>query len=511
MKAGLSIILLVPFLCCMLLETVTAEHPTALELLDKYTQALDSTASFISSYELKNEYSGRIPAGHAFYQMYGGKEFFYKIFKCGVFKFKENKGFYHQQYEWGYFNEQLKNVSENKPISRLWIIGKEFDYFHQVNNDQVKDDLYPAGMVRRHTRKKEVIEAPDCSVGISHILGYLDTEERLDEVLREANRISVRSKTENIRGSECYVIDADTKYGRFSIWFDPNHGYHPAKIKHKAKEGEYCNHHRIPEGSIATGYLDVLKSEQVAGIWVPMKVKAGYDRTIGSNKYYMKEDVHYRRTRILLNPDHDKLGSFTDPILENPNNDPELVEGTHVRLDSNSAEYIWQDCKKFMVDEWDGSIKYVPKDWSILVSSNKPLPGFEGIELDLPAEKTKDKAILLCFFNMEQRSSRNCLRQLSTKAQASPERSRRELEAKDIFVVAVQASRIEREKLDEWVKENEIPFPVGMIKNDEEKTRFTWGVRSLPWLILTDKDHIVTTEGFSLADLDKKIRGNSED
>jgi len=38
-----------------------------------------------------------------------------------------------------------------------------------------------------------------------------------------------------------------------------------------------------------------------------------------------------------------------------------------------------------------------------------------------------------------------------------------------------------------------------------EKTKFTWGVCSLPWLILTDSDHTVCAEGFDLAELDEKI------
>ena len=38
----------------------------------------------------------------------------------------------------------------------------------------------------------------------------------------------------------------------------------------------------------------------------------------------------------------------------------------------------------------------------------------------------------------------------------------------------------------------------------EEKTLNNWGVQSLPWLILTDKNHIVTAEGFSIDDLNEK-------
>ena len=44
-----------------------------------------------------------------------------------------------------------------------------------------------------------------------------------------------------------------------------------------------------------------------------------------------------------------------------------------------------------------------------------------------------------------------------------------------------------------------------MIQGDEEKIRFTWGVKFLPWLILTDKQHIVQADGFSINELDEKI------
>ena len=44
-----------------------------------------------------------------------------------------------------------------------------------------------------------------------------------------------------------------------------------------------------------------------------------------------------------------------------------------------------------------------------------------------------------------------------------------------------------------------------MIQNDVEKTRFTWGVKAIPWLILTDKQHIVRAEGFTISELDTHI------
>ncbi|MBN2182201.1 MAG: hypothetical protein JW715_09825 [Sedimentisphaerales bacterium] len=60
-------------------------------------------------------------------------------------------------------------------------------------------------------------------------------------------------------------------------------------------------------------------------------------------------------------------------------------------------------------------------------------------------------------------------------------------------------------KLDEWIKENNISFPVGTIEGDSDKVKFTWGVKSLSWLVLTDKRHIVVAEGFNIDDLEEKI------
>jgi hypothetical protein len=125
------------------------------------------------------------------------------------------------------------------------------------------------------------------------------------------------------------------------------------------------------------------------------------------------------------------------------------------------------------------------------------ITSFAGIDIEFDINQAKDKTLLICFFDMNQRPSRNCLLQLSKKT--------KELMAKDVAVIAVQASKLDGSVLNEWVKKNNIPFPVGMVQNGEEKTSFNWGVKSLPWLILTDNKHIVRAEGFSLTELSTKI------
>ncbi|MHC4559271.1 MAG: hypothetical protein ACYS80_18425 [Planctomycetota bacterium] len=318
------------------LKTPSTKHPSAMELVDKYAQALDSTASFIEHYEETGEFRAHFPTNHPYYSYYGGKAFRHQVPRRGVTKFKENKGRYHSEYAWDYFNEEEKNIPKDKPLIRLWIDTRDISYFHQGRPGSVN--------WRKDTR--ETIHPCDYLLETARLLGYVESRVRLDQLLRQGDYISVRDRTETVHGSECYVIDGHTKYGRFIIWLDPNHGYHAARIRKSAKEGEsfYKPDRIIPKGSIYTSYLDVLEFKKVDNIWVPVDANAGFHRTIGSPEYYMATDKRYKRTKIILNPDHDKLGSFADPILEDPNNDPELVNGTIVSyINHQRVEYTWRD------------------------------------------------------------------------------------------------------------------------------------------------------------------------
>lgn len=233
-----------------------------------------------------------------------------------------------------------------------------------------------------------------------------------------------------------------------------------------------------------------VRFESIEGVWIPMEADFLADfkgAHKGSSRVSVRK-VHQRVTEMLLNPDHAELQSFV----------PDIQNGTSLRIFGlPGIKYKWREGMKFITDEWDGSIRYVPKDWSILIGAGKPMPKFEGVNLDLSAEQIKNRAILLCFFDMEQRPSRNCIMRLAKQAE--------QLKQKGITIVAVQSSQISESKLNEWIKKYNIPFTVGAITADIEKARFTWGIRSLPWLILTDKEHTVRAEGFSMSELDEKI------
>ena len=155
---------------------------------------------------------------------------------------------------------------------------------------------------------------------------------------------------------------------------------------------------------------------------------------------------------------------------------------------------------KIVISQRSTSTRYEPKRPPSLVG--RPLPELEDVKVEIPSSDTEVKMILVCFWDMEQRPSRYCIMQLAKQAE--------QLKQQGIIVVAVQASKINENTLNEWVKQYKIPFAVGMVEGDEEKTRFTWGVRSLPWLILTDKHHIVQAEGFNINELDGKKKTITE-
>ncbi|MCP4610325.1 MAG: redoxin domain-containing protein [Planctomycetes bacterium] len=148
------------------------------------------------------------------------------------------------------------------------------------------------------------------------------------------------------------------------------------------------------------------------------------------------------------------------------------------------------------IDDFELIIK--PKLAEAVSLVNKPLPEFDGINIDLTPEQTKGKMVLVCFFDMNQRPSRHYIMQLKNRT--------KELKAKDISIIAIQAANIDADALNAWVKDSGVQFPVGLIEGDANETRTYWSVRSLPWLILTDKQHKVCAEGFNLSELDEKIR-----
>ena len=126
----------------------------------------------------------------------------------------------------------------------------------------------------------------------------------------------------------------------------------------------------------------------------------------------------------------------------------------------------------------------------------KHLPPLKTITPSV-SDGTEGKALLLCFFDMEQRPSRGCIRQLAQRAD--------ELKAKDVSVTAIHANQIDAQKLADWIADEKVAFPIVTTETGLTRLRRDWGVQSLPWLILTDREQRVIAEGLSLNELSEKM------
>ena len=126
----------------------------------------------------------------------------------------------------------------------------------------------------------------------------------------------------------------------------------------------------------------------------------------------------------------------------------------------------------------------------------RPLPELKDLNVELPADAS-DKMVLVCFFDVEQRPSRNIVQLLAEKAE--------DLAAEGVEVVCIQTSDVDEKSLSEWVRDKNIHFPIARTSAERGKSAFEWGAQSLPWLILTDRTHIVVAEGLDLGDINEKI------
>ena len=126
----------------------------------------------------------------------------------------------------------------------------------------------------------------------------------------------------------------------------------------------------------------------------------------------------------------------------------------------------------------------------------KPLPDLTPLGLtaeDIPA----NQRVLAVLIDAEQRPSRRVLKRLTELADM--------LKEKGVAVVVLQAGALDGEGFAAWKQEAALPFPVGLLKGNRDKTRAAWGAAALPWLILTDAHRKVTDEGFAPGELDEKL------
>lgn len=284
-------------------------------------------------------------------------------------------------------------------------------------------------------------------------LWRINYKTKLTDLMNDPNGMTKIVGEEFVHGLKTVKINFKAAEGLidYNLWVLPEKNYSPIQLI------SYHKHYEEGKQTYWEMHWNQFK-ELTSGLWCPMNIKL-YNRG-------HKEPTTLTIETIDLSPLTAEDFHFDFPPL------------THVTDELIGRSYL---------------ITEAPKE--PLVGIGKPLPDLNPLNLSLA--QTENKPILVCFFDMQQRPSRNCMIQLAKLEQS--------LQQKGVAIRTVQALPIDENTLNQWTKENKISFPVGMVHDNETKTKADWGIQSLPWLILTDKEHKVVAEGFELQALNDKL------
>ncbi len=335
---------------------LAAGPPSAKELLEKYGANLDKQTSFIVKFET---------SGFGAHNMKGSS--------AGA-TFNEGEACYdgcrtaHRVYTWGAIDDHVLAPSDRVYHSLMWDGTATYSYRRSAAAVEIRGEIDNGMLTRVRTRSldeiakrlrsgERVTDVKPVTTGnngcfrpsemaVSEEFGYLiDDMERLDVVLLEQSKsLSVRPKMVKVNGTDCYVIDAGTRRGKYTLWIDPKHGYQSARVMIARRGGDEALNirgYKLPhEGSSIDVTVDYLRFQNVDGVWVAVETKHRYNRIIGTTHQFYRCRNHIRIASVQLNPDHEALRSF-EPH--------DVLDGALVTYDSErwanegAGEFVWRN------------------------------------------------------------------------------------------------------------------------------------------------------------------------
>jgi hypothetical protein len=497
------------------------KHPTAIELLDKYAQTQDKLQSFIikSTVSLKKE---RKPgkAGKALLKnelRFDGERL------CLRSHWSNIKGSFYQSRTYDGYN---------------YIVFRGGKFWMRRGDDAPRAAHASIRIGRGDDARRDAHAAIVIGCCGEEVRGYfygdtLHDAKRVDSVLRKAKTISVRDKLERVGRSRCYVIEAVSNRGKYTLWIDPEHGYNIAKAEvFRGPRECVATIGKRAKGMTQSVYGSIrnVRFKKIKDVWVPMEAdtERRSENTAGS---VLIQKAHHKRSEVILNPDHEALRSFyPDDIppeveimgFDSEGGPPERAGVPDLGFE-DAWDFRWQPKAKYVVDERIKLVRNDPdKQMPTVVKIMKLMSFVEDFKPEPPVTKGKGKHIVLCFWDINQEQSQQLLLTLRDRQQT--------LGQKGVLIIAVEASGAQADRVHSWARENKLTFPVGAFYSrferlwrarregldDRKKTtvlanlvtdlKTLWTVEKLPSLMLTDREHAVTAEGFALEELDAKIK-----
>lgn len=130
------------------------------------------------------------------------------------------------------------------------------------------------------------------------------------------------------------------------------------------------------------------------------------------------------------------------------------------------------------------------------VLAGKKLPDLGDFGIDAPAEATAGKGLLVCFWDFNKKAGKRSVKSLNDQAP--------HMEELNIIIVSIQTDpNVSEEQIQAFFESEGITLPTGLVTAENKDKLKAWGVQADPWLIATDKNHIVTAEGFTFMQVEE--------
>ena len=299
-------------------DSKPGEFSKVSELLDKFAETQDKIQrSFIIKTESSGKFSYRTRLSERSGETHGLSEMRFDGDRTNL-----------RTLRWGDLTQQITDLPKNEALYRsyLWDGKQYIKYLRESFGGKYPNKvIISKGYGNENMALRGVMQGQ-----------FRGDSVRVDSILRKSRNISVRDEMEEIRGSNCYVIDAITEHGKYSLWIDPKHGYNIAKAMVQKKEHQLFSKRPPSENYVSLEVNENVRFQQIDGVWIPMESVHKYDGNYADG-YFSKSNTHIKRTEVILNPDHDMIDSFVPDDIAN---------GTRVDIvQVPGISYIWQDGK----------------------------------------------------------------------------------------------------------------------------------------------------------------------